>query len=600
MTDLPRGWAKAPLSELIAHDGIFTDGDWVESKDQDPNGSVRLIQLADIADSYFVDKSSRFLTREKADELNCTFLKNGDLLVARMPDPLGRCCIFPLAGEERFVTVVDVCAIRLGSASIEPRYLMRAINSPEVRGRISDLQSGSTRKRISRGNLATVPIPIPPLNEQRRIVEKIEALFDEIDKGVESLNTAKASLVLYRQSLLKAAFEGRLTADWRTKNADKSEDPETLLARIRSERKFRYQAALEVWEKAVSDWRTNGEIGKKPPKPKKPKEISAQEKSTGAPGWTELPLGLLIDEPTYGTSKKSEYNGGEIGVLRIPNIAAGVIDADDLKSANFDESEIDQYRLIEGDVLTIRSNGSLSLVGKPALVRSVDTQFVFAGYLIRLRSIPGSLMPEYLVYVMMEPRVRAQIESNAKSTSGVNNINAKELQQLEVPICTLAEQIEIVRLLDAQLDAVKVLEGEIDASLKRADALRQSILKKAFAGELVSQDPEDENAQMLLERIKVEKAENERTAKGTRKSNPVKKAAARRPTLTDLIKVLEKHKGWVAASKAAMDLKVADGATSDEVEAFYRQLKDYLERGLVEVERRGEEDWLRLAKVEVG
>lgn len=162
MTDLPRGWAKAPLSELIAHDGIFTDGDWVESKDQDPNGSVRLIQLADIADSYFVDKSSRFLTREKADELNCTFLKNGDLLVARMPDPLGRCCIFPLAGEERFVTVVDVCAIRLGSASIEPRYLMRAINSPEVRGRISDLQSGSTRKRISRGNLATVPIPIPP------------------------------------------------------------------------------------------------------------------------------------------------------------------------------------------------------------------------------------------------------------------------------------------------------------------------------------------------------------------------------------------------------------------------------------------------------
>lgn len=70
--------------------------------------------------------------------------------------------------------------------------------------------------------------------------------------------------------------------------------------------------------------------------------------------------------------------------------------------------------------------------------------------------------------------------------------------------------------------------------------------------------------------------------------------------MTDLIKVLEKHKGWVAASKAAMDLKVADGATSDEVEAFYRQLKDYLERGLVEVERRGEEDWLRLAKVEVG
>ena len=77
MTDLPDSWANAPLDDLIAHDGIFTDGDWVESKDQDPNGAVRLIQLADIGDSRFIDKSSRFLKRDKADELNCTFLKKG-------------------------------------------------------------------------------------------------------------------------------------------------------------------------------------------------------------------------------------------------------------------------------------------------------------------------------------------------------------------------------------------------------------------------------------------------------------------------------------------------------------------------------------------
>ncbi len=102
MTYLPNSWAVAPLGKLIAPNGIFTDGDWVESKDQDPNGEVRLIQLADIADSRFADKSSRFLTRQRADELNCTFLKNGDLMIARMPDPLGRCCIFPLDGEERY------------------------------------------------------------------------------------------------------------------------------------------------------------------------------------------------------------------------------------------------------------------------------------------------------------------------------------------------------------------------------------------------------------------------------------------------------------------------------------------------------------------
>ena len=599
MTDLPRGWAKAPLSELIAHDGIFTDGDWVESKDQDPNGSVRLIQLADIADSHFVNKSSRFLTREKADELNCTFLKKGDLLVARMPDPLGRCCIFPIDGEECFVTVVDVCAIRLGSASIESRYLMRAINSPEIRDKISALQSGSTRKRISRGNLATVPIPIPPLNEQCRIVEKIVAMFDEIDKGVESLQTARTTLGLYRQSLLKSAFEGRLTADWRAQNADKLEAPEILLARIQGERDTRYKAGLDAWQDALATWRADGEKGKKPAKPKRPRDIPAKASDIGIIGWNMVPLGLLIDEPSYGTSKKSDYDGGSKGVLRIPNIAAGVIDATDLKSANFNEAELEQHKLIEGDVLTIRSNGSLSLVGKPALVRSVDTQFVYAGYLIRLRPIPGSLVPKNLVYLMIEPNVRGQIENKAKSTSGVNNINAKELQELQVPICSPAEQAEIVHRLDARLEAADALEAEIDAALTRADALRQSILKKAFSGLLVPQDPDDEPASALLERIKAEKAERQQAAKRNKRSAPPRKPEARKPTLTDLIEVLEKQKRWISAAKAAQELGIGDGSTSDDVEAFYRQLKEFVEDGAIEVERRGDEDWLRLAKAEV-
>ena len=276
---MPRGWAIAPLGELIAPDGIFTDGDWVESKDQDPNGEVRLIQLADIANSRFVDKSSRFLTREKADELNCTFLKKGDLMVARMPDPLGRCCIFPLDGEKHFVTVVDVCAIRLGSAEIDPRYLMRAINSPIVRAQVTALQSGSTRKRISRKNLATVSMPIPPLNEQYRIIAKIEALFDEIGRGVESLRAAKNTIALYRQSLLKSAFEGRLTADWRAQNLDKLEDPDVLLARIRKERERRYMAALDDWERAVAGSEKGGQKGRKPTKPKRPADFSLNTKN---------------------------------------------------------------------------------------------------------------------------------------------------------------------------------------------------------------------------------------------------------------------------------------------------------------------------------
>jgi type I restriction enzyme S subunit len=93
---LPQGWKWEKIINLIGNDGLYADGDWIESKDQDINGEIRLIQLADIGDGVFLDKSDRYINKETAKRLRCTFLKKGDILVARMPDPLGRCCVFPL------------------------------------------------------------------------------------------------------------------------------------------------------------------------------------------------------------------------------------------------------------------------------------------------------------------------------------------------------------------------------------------------------------------------------------------------------------------------------------------------------------------------
>src|SRR5690348_9916693 len=126
------------ISDLIQPDGVFVDGDWVETKDQDPRGNVRLIQLADVGDGTYRNRSARFLTRAKARELNCTFLKPGDLLVARMPDPLGRACIFP-GDEKQSVTVVDVCIVRTGTGGTNHRWLMHRINSTEIRNKIAEL-----------------------------------------------------------------------------------------------------------------------------------------------------------------------------------------------------------------------------------------------------------------------------------------------------------------------------------------------------------------------------------------------------------------------------------------------------------------------------
>jgi len=154
-------------------DALFKDGDWIESKDQDPNGDVRIIQLADIGVGKFLDKSSRYMTLEKTKELNCTYLKGGDILIARMPDPIGRACILP-AMNQVCVTAVDVCIVRLDSEEIDSRWLMHKINSNGFNHQILQFVTGTTRKRISRGNLSKLMIDIPPIDEQKRIADILD------------------------------------------------------------------------------------------------------------------------------------------------------------------------------------------------------------------------------------------------------------------------------------------------------------------------------------------------------------------------------------------------------------------------------------------
>ncbi|OYD49772.1 restriction endonuclease subunit S [Acidovorax kalamii] len=194
-------WPVVPLENALNSALVFVDGDWVESKDQDPDGDVRLIQLADIGDGYYVNKSNRFLTSDAARRLKCTFLETGDLLIARMPDPLGRACIFP-GDSKRTVTVVDVCIIRPDSNTVHPPWLMHCINSPQSRNQIDEYTTGTTRQRISRGNLAKIKIALPPLEEQRRIA----AILDQAETLRTQRRTALALLDGLTQSLFLDMF----------------------------------------------------------------------------------------------------------------------------------------------------------------------------------------------------------------------------------------------------------------------------------------------------------------------------------------------------------------------------------------------------------
>ena len=201
------------MAELLAG-GLFLDGDWVESKDQDPEGDVRLIQLADIGDGTFRNRSRRFLTTTRAHELGCTFLEVGDILVARMPGPLGRACIFPGVGQPA-VTAVDICIVRPNPVKASPSWLVRAINSPQFRESMQAHVRGTTRQRISRKNLGALKLPVLTLKEQLALVQRLDHLDLPRTSAQTHLSVARRTLERFRQSVLAAACSGRLTADWR-------------------------------------------------------------------------------------------------------------------------------------------------------------------------------------------------------------------------------------------------------------------------------------------------------------------------------------------------------------------------------------------------
>jgi type I restriction enzyme, S subunit len=186
------------LSEITGEDGVFVDGDWIESKDQDINGEVRLIQLADIGDGTFLNKSNRFLTTKRARELNCTFLEPGDLLIARMPDPIGRACVFP-GLKTPCVTVVDVCIVRPNKAIASTEWLKFMINSLDFRNAINKFITGTTRQRISRGNLNKLRFTLPPIKDQLLIsnfLSKAESLISQRKESLRLLEEFLKSMFL--------------------------------------------------------------------------------------------------------------------------------------------------------------------------------------------------------------------------------------------------------------------------------------------------------------------------------------------------------------------------------------------------------------------
>lgn len=182
------GWLETTLVD-ICKDGLFADGDWVESKDQDPEGNYRLLQLADIGDGSFLNKSDRWMNEEQFRRLSCTKLEINDVLIARMPEPIGRACLFP-EGLPVSATVVDVAIVRTNNETLQI-FLTLLINSSEFRTEAFSLLTGTTRQRISKGNLGKISFAIPSAEKQLEIVNLISKFDTEIANSMRAIENTK-------------------------------------------------------------------------------------------------------------------------------------------------------------------------------------------------------------------------------------------------------------------------------------------------------------------------------------------------------------------------------------------------------------------------
>lgn len=363
-----------------------------------------------------------------------------------------------------------------------------------------DAGKGGAQPNISQGIVKAWPIFLPPRAEQTRIVAKLEELLSDLDAGVAELKAAQKKLAQYRQSLLKAAVEGALTAAWRTQHQP-TETGAQLLQRILQERRARWEARqlakfAEQGKTPPKDWQ------KKYPEP-------VQPDTTGLP---ELPQGwvwanvdqLSPDDLANGRSVPSAEQGAK--VLRLTAVRGGVIDLTAYKCGAWTDDEARPFAVTQGDLLIVRGNGSLALVGRAGLVLEVKDQVAYPDTLIRLRVVQDLVLPSWLAAIWHSERTRTHIERRARTSAGIYKISQPDIVSVLVPVPPVDEQIEILRLLDSLVQEAASTESNVDHALQQSTAQRQNILRAAFSGQLVPQDPHDEPASALLERIRAERA----------------------------------------------------------------------------------------------
>jgi len=432
VSELPKGWVDTTVDKIA----YLVSGKTPKNVAQfaKHTGSVPWVKVSDMTlpgNEQYVSKSVISFSESECKNLGLPIIPEGSVIFPKNGGAIA-------TGKKR-QTAIN-CSIDLNTMAVIPTginkdFLFYWIQTIDL----SKLSDGSVVPQINKSDIAPLYFPLPPLNEQRRIVAKLDRLFARSRCAREELGRVSGLVQRYKQAILAAAFRGDLTVDWREK-----------LGKLRKQ-------------------------------------------------WKNVSLDNLISFSQNGLSKRHGSDGQEIVVLRLADIKDYKVCLSEPRKIKLTKQEKDKYILQRGDILVVRVNGSKDIVGRLVLI----TEEFNAGYcdhFIRL-SLISVCNPEYLSYHGNSERFRKYISENIVSSAGQNTVSQGTLKNYVLEMPCLEEQKEIVKRVERLFKTIDLIEQEHQQASKLLDRLEQATLSKAFRGELVPQDPNDEPAAVLLERI---------------------------------------------------------------------------------------------------
>jgi type I restriction enzyme S subunit len=444
---------------------------------------------------------------------------SGDVIMAKITPCMenGKTAVVPALPHEHCFGSTEFHVVR-PEGDVQPRWIVNFLLQHETRRTAQRHMTGAVgQMRVPTSFLEDLQIPIAPAREQLRIADVLDELLSDLDAGLEALTRAQTKLALYRSSVLKAAVQGDLTAEWRRQHPY-VEPASVLLQHILTERR-------QQWE---HDQLRKFQYASKTP----PANWKAKYKQPDAPDTTnlpELPEGWCwvsfdqISDIQGGLQKTPKRVPVEnhYPYLRVANVLRGAVDLRELHHFELTNEELNRLRLRVGDLLIVEGNGSRSEIGRCALWAGEIADCVHQNHIIRLRPLDG-LHSEYLNLYLNSPVGQTVIQLVASSTSGLYTLSVGKIQKLPVALAPTAEQEQIAEKVAELFSVVEHVQVDLGRKADSVGGLRQSILRQAFTGRLVPQDPSDEPASKLLKLIA-----EERKARAMKNVSPRKPATKR-------------------------------------------------------------------------